>query len=43
MEADTTLHSEGILEMVSLDLSLKDEVTARAVAAGKAGGGGLPH
>ena len=35
VDADTAIHSEGILEMVSLDPSLKDEVTARAAEAGK--------
>ena len=35
VDADTAIHSEGILEMISLDPSLKDEVAARAIEAGK--------
>lgn len=32
---DTAIHSEGILEMISLDASLKDEVTASAREVGR--------
>jgi len=35
VSADTAIHSEGILEMVSLDPSLKDEVTTSAAEVGR--------
>ncbi|MBN1857348.1 MAG: competence/damage-inducible protein A [Dehalococcoidia bacterium] len=35
IDAETAIHSEGILEMISLDPDLKEDVTAKAATVGK--------